>query len=178
MKISPAAQAAATPTLQSVLDRLASDPALSGSRGRDLRSAVTSFAKLRAQPPSAIPLDLADIRRTLDSFVPAQANVSPKRMANLRSGLAAAIDASGLRPMLKTATSKSTRYGLDFSHLPTSRFGMVFRASPGGQVCGGSGQRLSTIARSTASSPIWMERPWSENSATFPGPSPSHGTPW
>ena len=52
---------------------------------------------------AAIPLDLADIRRTLDGMVPAQAKVSRKRWANLRSDLAAAFDASGLRPMLRTA---------------------------------------------------------------------------
>jgi integrase len=103
MKPSPVAQAAATPTLKSVLDRLGSDDALSASRKRDLRSAVTSFAKLTGQPPADIPLDLGVIRRTLDDMVPAQAKVSPKRWANLRSALAAAIDASGLRPMLKTA---------------------------------------------------------------------------
>ncbi len=50
-----------------------------------------------------IPLDLAGIRATLDAMVPAQAKVSRKRWANLRSDLAAAIEVSGLRPMLKTA---------------------------------------------------------------------------
>ena len=55
------------------------------------------------QAPAAIPLDLADIRAALDGMVPAQAKVSRKRWANLRSDLAAAIEASGLRPMLKTA---------------------------------------------------------------------------
>ena len=55
------------------------------------------------QAPASIPLDLAGIRATLDAMVPAQAKVSRKRWANLRSDLAAAIEASGLRPMLKTA---------------------------------------------------------------------------
>jgi hypothetical protein len=36
-------------------------------------------------------------------MVPARAQISPKRWANLRSDLAAAIDRSGLRPMLQTA---------------------------------------------------------------------------
>ena len=89
-------------TLQSVLDRLAANDDLSASRKRDLRSAVTSFAKLCEQPPAAIALDLADIRKTLDGIVPAQARISRKRWANLRSDLAAAIEASGLRPMLRT----------------------------------------------------------------------------
>ena len=85
-----------------MLDRLASRGDLQDTRRRDLRSAVISFAKLRDRPPAAIPLDLADIRRTLDGMVPARAKISRKRWANLRSGLAAAIEASGLRPMLKT----------------------------------------------------------------------------
>ena len=90
-------------TLQTVLDRLADHPTLSTSRKRDLRSAVTSFANLRDQSPAAIRLDLADIRQSLDRMVPAWAKVSRKRWANIRSDLAAAIGASGLHPMLKTA---------------------------------------------------------------------------
>jgi hypothetical protein len=90
-------------TLQTVIDRLAGHPELTGSRKRDLRSAVTSFAKLRGQAPAAISLDLAEIRQALDRMIPARAQISCKRWANLRSDLAAAIAASGLQPMLKTA---------------------------------------------------------------------------
>ena len=64
---------------------------------------MASFAKVCDLPPAAVSLDLADIRRTLDSVVPARAKVSAKRWANLRSDLAGAIAASGLRSMLKTA---------------------------------------------------------------------------
>jgi integrase len=90
-------------TLQTLLDRLSTNPRLTPSRKRDLRSAVTCFAKLMDQPPAAIPVDLAAIRQSLDRMVPARATISPKRWANIRSDLAAAIDASGLRPMLTTA---------------------------------------------------------------------------
>src|SRR5262249_50777465 len=55
------------------------------------------------QPPATIPLDVAHIRQTLDGIVPARAKISAKRWANLRSDLTAAIRASGLRPMFKTA---------------------------------------------------------------------------
>jgi integrase len=103
MKPDPLPQTAAPATLQTVLDRLASDGGLADTRRRDLRSAVLSYAKLRDQRPATILLDLADIRRTLDGMVPARAKISRKRWANLRSDLAAAIDNSGLRPMLKTA---------------------------------------------------------------------------
>jgi integrase len=94
----------ATPaTLQDVLDRLAADRGLPKTRSRDLRSAVTSYAKVIGQPCAAIPLDLAAIRGTLDKVAPARVNVSAKRWANMRSDLTAAIAASGLRPMVRTS---------------------------------------------------------------------------
>jgi integrase len=89
-------------TLQDVIDRLAGG-GLSDTRKRDLRSAVVTYGKLVGRVPAAIPLDLADIRTTLDGMVPVQAKVSRKRWANLRSDLAGAFDASGLRPILRTA---------------------------------------------------------------------------
>jgi integrase len=94
--------AAAPSTLQDVIDRVAGG-GLADTRKRDLRSAVVTYSKLVERAPAAIPLDLADIRATLDGMVPVQAKVSRKRWANLRSDLAAALDASGLRPMLRTA---------------------------------------------------------------------------
>jgi integrase len=103
MKPNPPAPPATPVTLETVLDRLAGDDGLSDTRKRDLRSAVTSFAKLKGQPPAAIPLDLAEIRQTLNRMVPARAQMSRKRWANLRSDLGRAIDASGLLTILRTA---------------------------------------------------------------------------
>jgi integrase len=105
MKVDPPPQTTAPVTLQTVLDRLAADPGLSGSRSRkrDLRCAIATFAKLTGQPATAIRLDLAEIRHTLDRMVPARAQISAKRWANLRSDLGAAIAASRLQPMLRTA---------------------------------------------------------------------------
>ena len=88
MKTVPYPDTSNPATLQTALDRLAGAGGLSENRRRDLRSAVTSFAKLRGQPASEIPLDLADIRRTLDGMVPAWAKVTRKRWANLRSDTA------------------------------------------------------------------------------------------
>jgi hypothetical protein len=90
------------PTLQDVLDNLGRAD-LADTRRRDLRSAVASYAKLVGEGPARIPLELAELRRTLDRLVPAEAELSAKRWANLRSDLAAAIGASGLVPMLRTA---------------------------------------------------------------------------
>jgi hypothetical protein len=88
-------------TLQDVLDRLASTD-FGESRRRDLRSAVTCYARLVGKDPASIPLQLAEFRRTLDSLVPAEAGVSRKRWANFRSDLAAAVAGSGLVMMLNT----------------------------------------------------------------------------
>jgi hypothetical protein len=103
MKIDRLPQKAAVVTMQTVLDRLSANPALTPGRKRDLCSAVTCFARLVDQPPTAIALDLAAIRQKLDTIEPAWAKISQKRWANIRSDLAAAIDASGLLPILKTA---------------------------------------------------------------------------
>src|SRR6516165_5461491 len=93
-------------TLQDVIDGLNANPTLSATRRRDLRSAVTRFAALTDSTPAFVSLDLAAIRSVLDLMVPIQAKVSRKRWANLRSDLSAAVAASGLRPMLKTATAE------------------------------------------------------------------------
>jgi integrase len=103
MKSEPKPPTAVPATLQDVIDRLVVDPGLSETRKRDLRSAVVTFAKLGERTPAMIALDLAAVRAALDGMVPAEAKVSRKRWANLRSDLAAAIEASGLCPMLKTA---------------------------------------------------------------------------
>jgi hypothetical protein len=89
-------------TLQDVLERLAAAD-IGDCRRRDLRSAVTTYAKLLGQEPKSIAVDLTELRRTLDRMVPAEAQVSRKRWANLRSDLTAAIDTAGLVAMLKTA---------------------------------------------------------------------------
>jgi hypothetical protein len=90
MKPDPPLPQAATPaTLQTVLDRLASRGDLSDTRKRDLRSAVTSLAKLRNLPPAAIPLDLALVREALDGMVPARA----KRLGCGHRGFGPAADA-------------------------------------------------------------------------------------
>jgi integrase len=101
MKFTPTRDAGSPPTLEDVLVRLANAD-IPERRRRDLRSAVTTYAKLVGKEAAAISLDLAELRQTLDRMVPAEAQVSAKRWANLRSDLAAAIDASGLIAMLKT----------------------------------------------------------------------------
>src|SRR5262249_17469646 len=102
MKSAPQPHTGSRLTLADVLARLAA-AGIGDTRRRDLRSAVATYAKLVDKEPAAIALDLAELRHTLDRLVPAEAEVSAKRWANLRTDLAAAIDASGLVAMLKTA---------------------------------------------------------------------------
>jgi integrase len=103
MKHSPAPEKFATPTLQTVLDQIASNSDLVDTRKRDLRSAVISFAKLSDKAPCSIPLVLADIRGLLDNPTGPHARISAKRRSNLRSDLASAIEMSGLHPMFRTS---------------------------------------------------------------------------
>ena len=51
------------PTLQDVIEALKSNPTLSETRQRDLRSAVNCYAALTDSVPALIPLDLAAIAR-------------------------------------------------------------------------------------------------------------------
>ena len=159
MKPNPPPPPAAPATLQTVLDRLARNAGLSDTRKRDLRSAVICFAKLRDQPPAAIPLDLADIRLTLDGMVAAQAKVSRKRWANIRSDLATAIDASGLRPMIRTANVGLDQTGASFLRQPTNASAMRFPVSPDLRGCAKLPPRLSMTGSWTASSTSSMRRP-------------------
>lgn len=104
MKHVPANHAAAMATLQDVMDRVAANPNIAVSRKRDLRSAIISLGKLSDKSPGSIPLDLGALRSLLESSQSSSAHVSAKRRANLRSDLTAAIDASGLHPILKTGS--------------------------------------------------------------------------
>src|SRR5262245_36581797 len=73
----------------------------------DLRKSTFLLIIRRGQPSPA---------PSSDGMVPAQAKVSSKRWANLRSDLSAAITASGLIMMLKTAdVERGTRLGPAFS---------------------------------------------------------------
>ncbi|QIG91837.1 site-specific integrase [Bradyrhizobium sp. 6(2017)] len=105
MKHVPAITHADPLTLQSVLDQITGNAAINESRKRDLRSAIISYGKLVDRLPSSIGLDLAEIRNVLDN-AGGVSKMSPKRQANLRSGLTAAVDLSGLLPMLRTGGIK------------------------------------------------------------------------
>jgi hypothetical protein len=94
----PANRGAKAPTLGDVRAAVAASADLSAVRVRDLVSAIACFGTLIGEEPESIPLDLAAIAAKLGAVNPVAAGISPKRLANIRSDLLAAIAASGLTP--------------------------------------------------------------------------------
>ena len=72
---------------------------LSPTRIRDVSSAITCFCGLIGQEPGGVPLDLVAIGAKLNAINPVANGISPKRLANIRSDLFAAITASKLKPV-------------------------------------------------------------------------------
>ena len=60
---------------------------------RDLVSAINSTAELLHRNPSEVPADIGELRKRLASIHHVQAGISPKRLANIKSDLSAALRA-------------------------------------------------------------------------------------
>lgn len=94
---------AADITVQDVLYQLEDHKGLSPTRRRDLRSAVRILGKLMGENPLFAAINTAKIRQVLETAVPSRIGLSRKRWTNLRSDLTAALEVSGLIPIVKTA---------------------------------------------------------------------------
>jgi integrase len=94
-----AAPAAEPVTLAEVLAALDRAGGPSGTRLRDLKSAVNRVAILVGNEPAAIPLDMAAISTRLATISPAALGLTTKRFANIRSDFLAAVKASGVKPL-------------------------------------------------------------------------------
>ena len=92
------AKRAKAPTLGDVRAAVAASADLSAVRVRDFVSAIACFGTLVGEEPEFIPLALTAIAARLGAVNPVAAGISPKRLANIRSDLLAAIAASGLTP--------------------------------------------------------------------------------
>jgi hypothetical protein len=88
-----------TDTLADVLISLEHATSLPATRLRDLQSAVKRVAGLLGDEPAGIPLDLPAISTKLAGVNPIAVGVSPKTLANLRSGFLTAVKVSGLKPV-------------------------------------------------------------------------------
>src|SRR6202030_1054208 len=78
---------------------------VSGTRLRDLKSAVKRVATLLGNEPAAIALDMGAIGARLAAINPVAAGLTPKRFANIRSDFLAAVKASGVSPIKAEAKS-------------------------------------------------------------------------
>ena len=85
-----------SPTLDDVLQVLASNEAMSPARLRDMRSAVRRIGQMIGKPLDRLPANLSLLRSLVNELTPAAHEVSVKTFANLRSNLMAAIRHAGL----------------------------------------------------------------------------------
>jgi integrase len=83
------------PSLKDVLGQVDSDPTLTLGRRRDLRSSLRALSEWFCLDLSAIAADHSMLRERFASFHPAQANVSLKRLQNVRSDVAFALERYG-----------------------------------------------------------------------------------
>lgn len=79
-------------TLSDVVARIEADQRLSPVRRRDLISAVRRVARWLDRPVDQVPVDVRGLARELDALHPRTLGVSGKSFANVKSGLAAALN--------------------------------------------------------------------------------------
>ena len=94
----PADRIAQAATLAAVVTALKRAKGLSGTRVRDLVSAVKRVAALLGDEPGAITVDVSALSAGLAIVNPVAIGITTKRLANLRSDFLAALKASGLIP--------------------------------------------------------------------------------
>jgi integrase len=90
-------------TLQDVLKTVKERDALSVTRRRDLRSAVTRVASLLGDDPARIQLDLPMISAKLATVSPVAAGLTSKTFSNIKCDFVRAVRVSGLKPIQRPA---------------------------------------------------------------------------
>jgi hypothetical protein len=84
--------AAEMPSFHDLLDRVTADEQLDPRRKADLRSAIKSLGQWLGADLTAMPAHPRYLRERLAGFQPAAAKVSRKRLQNVRSAVAFALD--------------------------------------------------------------------------------------
>jgi integrase len=90
-------------TLHDVLNAVERIEALSVTRRRDLRSAVSRVASLLGDDPGRIPLDLPALSVKLAAVNPVAVGLTSKTFSNIKSDFVAGVKASGLAPIRRSA---------------------------------------------------------------------------
>ena len=88
--------AAETPSFRDLLDLVTADDGLDPRRKADVRSAIKSLGQWLGSDLTAMPAHPRYLRERLAGFHPAAAGVSRKRVQNVRSAVAFALDRYGL----------------------------------------------------------------------------------
>jgi hypothetical protein len=115
--------AADTPSFLDLLDRVTADEQLDPRRKADLRSAIKSLGQWLGSDLTAMPAHPRYLRERLAGFHPAAAGVSRKRLQNVRSAIAFALDRYGFgvaaaiiwRPCRRQRRRPTTVYPTSFS---------------------------------------------------------------
>jgi hypothetical protein len=111
-----------TPSFLDLLDRVSGDEQLDPRRKADLRSAIKTVAQWLGSDLTAMPAHPRYLRERLAGFQPAAAGVSRKRLQNVRSTIAFALDCYGLggrRDYLAPLTPQAQAL---YDHLPDKYF--------------------------------------------------------
>jgi integrase len=88
------------PSFADLMAQLQNDSTLPPSRCRDLRSGLSSMAKILNLNTAAIPADATWLRQRLKGFHPAQAHMTTERFADIKSYVMAALRHYGLAQKL------------------------------------------------------------------------------
>ena len=100
-------------TLAAVLAAIRADPALAGTRCRDLASSVNRVAELLGASPEQIATDDPALRARLAALNAASAGVARKTLQTLRSNFSTALQISGARRRRSTDLTNSWKALID-----------------------------------------------------------------
>jgi integrase len=121
--------AADTPSFHDLLEQVSADERLDPRRKADVRSAIKSLAQWLGTDLTAMPAHPRYLRERLVAFQPAAAGVSRKRLQNVRSAVAFALDRYGfggrrsyLAPLSSAAQALYDQLPDKYSQCALSRF--------------------------------------------------------
>ena len=84
-----------TRMLDSVITQLSDLDDLSPDRRRDMKSALTSLARMIGRPPAEIPANINWLHIRVRKIIPAKHNITKKRLANIKSDALKALEVTG-----------------------------------------------------------------------------------
>ncbi|OAN77937.1 hypothetical protein A8B81_15000 [Sulfitobacter pontiacus] len=105
-----------THSLADVINKLQALPTLPDTKRRDLISAITRTTKFLNRAPADLPTDAPSLRTILETIHPAQAGISAKSLANVKSNLAKALQVTRFMPRDLPQANRSAAWDAFFKH--------------------------------------------------------------